>query len=107
MIVISPCCFGVFFFLTYLVDVHLRDLTEIEEHHMDFVEGKLLNFHKCKLIFEVLSEIETCQHKLPNLDDVTEIDPLLESLPHQTERQLLRLSKQLEPEGPTSCALER
>lgn len=74
----------------------LKDLQNIEENHPDYV-GNLINFHKRRLTFKIMTDLQTYQQTPYNLQPIIQITKLLNKVPKTDEKELFRLSYEREP----------
>ncbi|XP_049852214.1 ras guanine nucleotide exchange factor G-like isoform X2 [Schistocerca gregaria] len=83
--------------LPYL-GMYLTDLTFIEQGNKDIVNG-LINFHKRRLVYRVLREIEQYQLTAYNIEQDAKLFPSLLKLTTLKEADLYSLSLIREPQG--------
>jgi len=77
--------------------VHLSDLTFIEEGNPDKLENGFVNFFKCRMVAEVIKEVQQFQQQPYNLTAVNEISGPLTSHKVVSESECFKLSLLAEP----------
>ncbi|KAF2070563.1 hypothetical protein CYY_008110 [Polysphondylium violaceum] len=77
--------------------VHLSDLTFIEEGNPDKLENGFVNFFKCRMVAEVIKEIQQFQQQPYNLTVIPEISGPLTNHKVATESECFKLSLLAEP----------
>eukprot|EP01132_Coremiostelium_polycephalum_P007683 gene7683-9451_t len=77
--------------------VHLSDLTFIEEGNPDKLENGFINFFKCRMVAEVIKEIQQYQQQPYNLISVPEVTSTLLNHKIVSESECFKLSLIAEP----------
>jgi len=80
--------------------VYLTDLIFIGEGNPDMIENRV-NFVKHKFVYGVISTIQAYQTTVYNLEAVDSIQNFLDTLPQLPEKEVYKLSLEIEPRGAT------
>lgn len=83
----------------------MTDLIFIADGNPDKIENRI-NFGKHKLVYSVVSRIQTYQSVVYNLEEVDSIQQFLKALPQMSDKELFARSLQIEPRGATRADIQ-
>ncbi len=76
--------------------IYLSDLTFIEDGNPNML-GPLINFHKRRLVYRVISEIQQCQQQAYTITLIDQVQGVLKQLTYTNDKELYELSLIHEP----------